>query len=506
MRIDDGRGVEERADCDLFSVALGGRFAREGFVFYFSEKTFGYVAVPSDDRDLVRDLDALFGIEDGTTSAPGAGKQRVCEPRALFQDEVIDLLVDKGLLSRPGAPAEPAGGAAPCGGCSQGAQIGLALLLNQYCNLSCVYCLDGRNTYESENFPRMPESTIEVSLDKFIRRLPADGTLNVNLLGGEPTLTWSACQAALRIGRDIASRLDRRISFSVQSNLTHLPDDFIADCKKYGIRVIANVDGAPDVHNKTRPMKGLNNNSYERTLANLRELRRHGIPFDLRATLTSANAGDLVALARLHQELGAVDSMFGLLRPTNSDREIFPSSLYPGYEVLWNSFADLYARSFNAGNALKSLVASRMKTAQSGFAFCGAVDGSIATVDFKGNLYTCPWFVGNPSLCIGNVFREPMYDAGKVLDVGRKQVVSEESACRGCGYRRACGGGCSVTRVLAGQTTAGADGTLAERARLFQCAQVKPAVQQLIFEDFERAVGGRVRTRHTHESVAGSPR
>jgi radical SAM protein with 4Fe4S-binding SPASM domain len=127
-------------------------------------------------------------------------------------------------------------------------------------------------------------------------------------------------------------------------------------------------------------------------------------------------------------------------------------------------------------------------------------------VDFKGNLYTCPWFVGNPSLCIGNVFREPMYDAGKVLDVGRKQVVSEESAGRGCGYRRACGGGCSVTRVLAGQTTAGADGTLAERARLFQCAQVKPAVQQLIFEDFERAVGGRVRTRHTHESVAGSPR
>lgn len=467
---------------DAKHEAKCGSFVRAGIKFYFSSDNFDYIAVPESEESLIERIDAIIK---GGLSAPHLEDS--------IDASLLDLLKKKKILNlakKEGDETETAEHSCTCSNIS-GGRIGLQLLLNQYCNLRCVYCLDGARTYESASFPKASKRLIERTIDVFWARLSPFGQLSINLFGGEPLLTWEECKHAIGYARSLEGNdsKGRRVVFSIQTNLTILPSDFGEVCRTEKIDVYVNIDGPADVHDISRPSKGKSNVSYAKTVRNLKQIKEHGVDFYLRATVTSLNHDRLSEVVDLHERLGARESILSLLRPTNSDSSIFEDGLFPDPDVLMLSYEKLLCSKSKVADRLIYKAQKRIERAKYGItAFCGATETTIATIDVKGDVYTCAWFVGSPHLKVGSVWSDEVIE-GRTLNVVRQsQSPSLSNACSRCEYRKGCGGGCSVTRVLTSDLSG--DQTASIRARLFQCAESKSTIHEIIFRDFERRMQG----------------
>jgi sulfatase maturation enzyme AslB (radical SAM superfamily) len=83
----------------------------------------------------------------------------------------------------------------PTGGSREGRfqgknELSMYLLLTQYCNLSCIYCLNGVESYKKRSLPRMGDRVAFQAAETQLEALAPNGTLRVVFFGGEPLLNW----------------------------------------------------------------------------------------------------------------------------------------------------------------------------------------------------------------------------------------------------------------------------------------------------------------------------
>lgn len=89
------------------------------------------------------------------------------------------------------------------------------------------------------------------------------------------------------------------------ANLTFLPQDIISLAQKHDLAFLVDVDGPPDIHNRTRPFRR-QRPSRAATVANIRRLTDAGLKVFLRATVAAFNHHRLLEVSRFHQEIGGV--------------------------------------------------------------------------------------------------------------------------------------------------------------------------------------------------------
>lgn len=127
------------------------------------------------------------------------------------------------------------------------------IAITNMCNLSCTYCyaetlLPGKNQPKNLFTNELYRTTITKLLTETQSKF-----LDIVFHGGEPLLhspEWfdEACMFALEKSKEF----NKKVFFSMQSNLTLLKDPHVEVFKKYKLRIGVSLDGDKDTHNAMR--------------------------------------------------------------------------------------------------------------------------------------------------------------------------------------------------------------------------------------------------------------
>jgi len=367
---------------------------------------------------------------------------------------LLRMLVDHGILV-PSSNKKRQTLQASCNrsgaGCCSGA-ASLYLLLSQTCNMACVYCLAGKESYGANKPAYMSERIAQRAIERCLDAVGPGGRLEIVFFGGEPMLGWPlAQQIMVWCENELCTRFtDRTWRFHLTTNLSICPPELVELAKHYGIAFLVDVDGPPEIHDALRPIKG-GGSSHHLISHNVERLCRAGLHISLRATVTSLNVDRMLEVTRHHRDLGADGSAFVAVNPVDSDERILPSYLYP--DPL--RFAEGLRESLIHGGWRPeqlypfSEYLPRVRATERMTQACGAPYGNTPVVDSLGDVYPCIYWVGIPRLRLGNVFDRNRYANEGLLNNLRERLhVDRLPRCRVCHWRYLCGGGCPVKRII----------------------------------------------------------
>jgi len=383
--------------------------------------------------------------------AAASPKRSMGELLTVFPEDaaLIRLLREHGILSdtplnrdgcqRPGPAAAPV---------RPRDRMTLYLLVGESCNLTCIYCLNGPQTYRKDNRAGMSPAVAWRSVAMCLEELEPGGCVEVAFFGGEPLLHWPVVKEVIRGCEDRLkpAHPDKHIHYHLTSNLTLSPPDLTDWVTHYDITVLCGVDGPPEIHDRCRTYPG-GGPSHARSAATIGRLVRAGARVTLRATITSANHDCLDRVAAHHAGLGAAASLFVPVRPVNSDRDFFPEAILPDPDKIIAAARQLSRRGRTGKANLFPFndFSGEIRPGLRHVVACGAPGGATYVVRVNGDVYPCIYLVGQEHYRLGNVTgrldRRPLDDMLQALHVDHRE------GCRACAWRYACGGGCPVMNL-----------------------------------------------------------
>ncbi len=342
--------------------------------------------------------------------------------------------IDDDPLSLPDGTARPQG-------------LSLYLLVAQSCNMACVYCLNGAQTYRKEQTVQMSEAVAFRAAEYFVDRLAPGGQIEVCLFGGEPMLNWDLGKKVVRYCEETLKPKypDKRISYGITTNLLLLPEDFIEFARQYHISVLCDIDGPEALHDLARPLAN-GAPTHRRIAEHVRQLREAGIRVSLRTTVTSINAAHIPEIARHHKELDGGGSAFVPVNPVNSDEQLLSAELLPDVDEMIRGVTEAYHSGVWDRRELFpfSVYAGKLMAGHRSTLGCGAPYGNTPVITADGDVYPCIYLVGIAKYHLGNLM-DGTYPETKVLrDLALAYHVDRREGCRDCNWRYICGGGCLV--------------------------------------------------------------
>ena len=356
------------------------------------------------------------------------------------------------------------------------------------CNLDCEYCffLSKEMLYPGSRF-RMADELLEQYVRQLIEahRVPF---VNIAWQGGEPTLMGVDF---FRRSVDYVERYRRpgmQVEYTIQTNGTLIDDEFAAFFKEHDFLVGISIDGPREIHDAYRVDKG-GKPTFDRVMAGLAMLRKHGVEYNVLTTLHHANADHPREVYRfLRDEAGARFMQFipiiERLPSPQIDVPLAELGLSPGLaqRATWRSWRDrpLYRQEGR-------LVTDRSVTAeQYGSFLIGVFEewvrrdigevyvqmfdvalanwygeppslcihsetcGTALALEHNGDLYSCDHFV-EEGYKLGNITETPMAelvasDQQRAFGLAKRESLPQY--CRDCDVRFACHGGCPKDRFI----------------------------------------------------------
>ena len=367
--------------------------------------------------------------------------------------------------------------------------MSLYLLLSQDCNLGCIYCLNGKRTYRKSEHPMMPEEVAFRAAECCAARIRPGGYLEIAMFGGEPLLNWDLAKRTIDYAESVLKPKfpDIEFRYHVTSNLSFLPEDFIARVKAHGITVLCDIDGVGAVHDACRPYKG-GAASHAVIAANVAALTSAGIPVNLRTTVTALNQGQMAETARHHLALGGNGSAFVPVNVVNSDEDLLPDELIPDVDSLLASLIEIQETGDWSLERLFPFSTFRAKIQPGNYCVlgCGAPFGNTPVVDVKGDVYPCIYLVGMQRYNQGNVLSGSYPDPAVALALVEELHVDQRPDCKACSWRYLCGGGCPVQMLaMKGRTDLSAKAQ--DYCDRINCEYTKKVLEVLLWEYADQA-------------------
>jgi uncharacterized protein len=314
------------------------------------------------------------------------------------------------------------------------------------CNLNCVYC------YIPEKMRRkgqhMSGAQIVESLTilkRYFRTTVPKGSLpQIIFHGAEPLLNREAVFAGIEQFAD-----DFR--FGVQTNATLLDDSAIAFLREHDVSVGISLD-APTaaIADRTRANwegRGV----YQQVIEAMGRLKNYPA-WSVICTVSQENLRHLTKLVDFLHEHEVPTCLMNILRCTlPQSRSVKPDDAVAAKYFLQalDRSHELYQKTGrklivgNFANILLAIVAPAARRLMCDISPCGGGRCFFALAP-NGDLFPCSEFIGLPSFCGGNLFRD---DLPAVLDsepfrlvTGRK--IEQIDPCRRCAIRHFCGSPC----------------------------------------------------------------
>ncbi len=340
-----------------------------------------------------------------------------------------------------------------------------------HCNLACDYCFYLK---KGDGVLRQRQPAFQMTdrvLSEYVRRYIADAPGNdvaFTWQGGEPTLAGlDFFRRAVALQQRFAQ--GKRITNSLQTNGVLLNDTWAGFLAEHRFLVGVSVDGPQSVFDAGRRTRS-GHSVFQKVVDGLEALKRHGVEFNLLATVTSRSAEHPLAIYRfLTRELGGRFLQFIPVvepaPPHDQRAERFGETIALAHQNVvtnwsvsaraWGEFNiaifDEWLR-HDVGRVFVQLFDNTLAAwagETPGLCVMRASCGASLVVEQNGDVYSCDHFV-TPAHRLGNILRDvPSRLAQSKQQRSFSAAKAPRSAtCQRCQYRFACQGGCPKHRLL----------------------------------------------------------
>jgi uncharacterized protein len=343
------------------------------------------------------------------------------------------------------------------------------------CNIDCTYCffLSKDALYPKEKH-RMSAATLEAYIRQLMEshRTPQ---VTVAWQGGEPTLMKVEFFRQSVALVEKYRRPDQVVQHTFQTNGILLDDEWCTFFKEHNFLVGLSVDGPRELHDTYR-VDRRKQGTFDRVMQGWRELRRHGVEFNILCTVNAANEKHGRRVYRFFRdELGAKWVQFIPIveRATEENLPLANkgwSERSGGKRLLYTQNGNLvtertvgplqYGRFLvdvfeewvrhDVGEVYVQLFDVTLEAFFGRHLLCihAPTCGYGPALEYNGDLYSCDHFV-EPRFKLGNIHQTHML---KLVASPEQRKFGEDkrdtltAQCRGCKVRNWCNGGCPKDR------------------------------------------------------------
>lgn len=323
------------------------------------------------------------------------------------------------------------------------------------CNLRCTYCFPEHLWQRQGHHGAMAEATYRALVERAFASTSEPG-LDIHLAGGEPLLAGRAwLEMAFRTGREVAAAHGKRVTFSLQTNATHLTPDLARRLVEEGVNVGVSLDGPPEMNEAQRGHTG-------ETLSGLEVLsealgRRPGII----VTVTRCNATRMPEVVDYLDRLGVRlfrANQMGATASWNAHAAPHAGEWATARQDLLREVAARRGRmqEFNLSQTVGKFVGSLLggvSPFQQGHSCCDArcsAGRQLLYFDQKGDAYPCPRANVTAGARIAH-HADPDFDDrwdAALADLDRAMTVPD--LCRACPAQLVCDYGCHAFNAAQG--------------------------------------------------------
>ncbi len=325
------------------------------------------------------------------------------------------------------------------------------------CNLDCAYCyyLSKESLYPRSDF-RMSDAVLETYIRQFIAAQPGPEVLFA-WQGGEPLLMGlDFFRRALALQQRYCPP-GQRIANTVQTNGVLLTDEWAQFFKANQFLIGLSLDGPRALHDAYRVDKG-GQPTFDRVLAGLRLLQKHGVEVNLLTTVHAANAAHPLEVYRfLRDEVGARFIQFIPIVERHNATGFQEGDTVTARSVGARQYGEFLSAIFDewaqcdVGRVFVQLfdVALGMWLGHPAeLCIFAETCGRGLALEHNGDLYACDHFV-EPRYHLGNITEIPLaalVDSTAQQNFGNAKRDTLPRYCRECPVRFACHGECPKNR------------------------------------------------------------
>ena len=314
------------------------------------------------------------------------------------------------------------------------------------CNLSCRYCYytaKPGDLYPAVKRFMMSDGVLDAYTRQYIEAMP--DRCQFGWQGGEPLL---AGVDFFRRALDLQQQHrcgEQVITNGLQTNATLLDEQWCELLGEHEFLVGVSLDGPPQWHDAYRKDRA-GNPTFGRAWAGLEMLARHGVQFNVLATLNSVNAPHGADIYRFFVNRGIRYLQFIPILERNADGTPTDYSCTP------EQFGRFYLEVFeqwaarDVGRVSERFIDSLLHQMVLGISSMCCYRPRCASafvLEYNGDLYACDHFVYR-QWKIGNIMHRPLAELvtdPQLADFAALKDPPPEN-CRDCEYLEFCHGGC----------------------------------------------------------------
>ena len=325
-------------------------------------------------------------------------------------------------------------------------KLSLIVVLNLSCNLACPYCFE--SAVKGPHF--MSEET-ENDLVNFVAGKIVDNKkeISVTFYGGEPLLSIDAITRISGRLNDVASNKELHYSFNLVTNGTLLSSRVVQRLKPLGlVGAKVTLDGPRSNHNASRPFRS-GEGSFDIILENIKQVCRD-ISIQIGGNYARSNYVEFPKLLDYLVEEGLTPDIIKSVKfdPVTAANKSFAlkdcAEWCMSNNEQWVIEASLLLR--------EAIMKRGFKTQFIKPSLCVIESGNFFVVNYNGDIYKCPGFIGNEDFKTGTL-KEGF---SKYNDIYSLDNWKNEE-CLSCCYLPLCFGGCRYMRFIAKGDVAGVD-------------------------------------------------
>lgn len=374
-----------------------------------------------------------------------------------------------------------------------------------FCNIDCRYCYLPDRT----NKAVVADETLNNLFNQVFASGWAKEGLSVVWHAGEPLVLPVAFYRRAFALIDALKPAGLPVTHSFQTNGTLIDDawcDFIAETQ---IGVGVSIDGPQRLHDKNRVTRS-GRGTFDKTIAGVRRLREHGVPFHVISVLTAESLAAPREMFDFYLAEGIKHVCFNVEESEGDHRsEAFADAgIDRAYYRFLSEFWRLSAAHPGRLKFIREIDDAQrnvFRPQESGFSNQLATPFAVTSMDWTGDIATfSPELLGLKNadyqdFVLGNINRDRLVDLADrpLLTRMKADIDAGIALCRdACEYFSVCGGGEPVNKLFENGSFASAETTY--------CRMTKMRVTDLVLDRLERvnAAGDGIRPPALAEAVS----
>lgn len=332
---------------------------------------------------------------------------------------------------------ELAGWSLPAISSSKSGLTTLTVNVTQVCNLKCLYCAAGGDGTYGQAQKRIIIDQVLPQLQRIMDQVAKESkSFRVSFSGGEPLLYPQGIEVLSQYLTDWAKDLNIDLQFSVITNGTLLTVENLELLAKYHMSVSVSLDGSIEVNQISRP-SATNKDWATQLVAGLGRLAMYKSRLGalVVAGVFNTKNADLWSAYQFYQQFAFDYYDFNVDYYAKSDEFnlSFQTDLARIAEDLYQRFGESGLRKILFFDRLFKRLDARKPLQH----HCGA-GKSYLTLSAQGQLYACPWTIGDQKFQIATTLGGQLYES------------QFQPPCATCWVKGLCGGGCRFHHDVAG--------------------------------------------------------